>query len=60
MTNYVDIIHTPGWYEALDWAKQHCRSYITNEGFRKEEDIYYVRFYFSDEKDQIWFTLRWT
>ena len=57
----------PVW-TALDWAKTHCPSYITNEsvnttrlkkvpgGWVADSNIVY---FFSDEKDALLFALRW-
>lgn len=66
MTNYVDLLipeavpadgYSSG-FEALNWAKIHCPSYITNDAIQKQGQYYY-RFYFGKEQDQIVFTLRW-
>jgi hypothetical protein len=42
----------------LSWAKRHCPSYITNDTEKREDDWYY-RFYFSQEKDYVFFCLRY-
>ena len=55
--NYVDLPY-PVSYESVSWVKKHCPSYITNEAVKKK-GIYYYRFYFSEEKDQMMFALRW-
>lgn len=63
--NFVDLpvpIAFPGCkntYEPLEWAKQNCKSYITNDAVQKRGEFYY-RFYFSNEKDKVMFTLRWS
>ena len=58
--------------DALDWAKEHCPSYITNDGLsmyiapgsNKKEmlkspwEVKY-NFYFSDESEALMFQLRW-
>ena len=46
-------------YEPLEWAKQHCPSYITNNAVQKHGEYYY-RFYFGRERDRMWFALRWS
>ena len=62
--NFVDLlvpIATPGCknsFEPLDWAKEKCPSYITNDAVQKNGDYYY-RFYFSQERDLTAFILRW-
>ena len=45
--------------EMLVWAKDNCPSYITNDA-EKSKDGWYYRFYFGQEKDYIWFFLRWS
>jgi hypothetical protein len=44
--------------EMLVWAKVHCPSYITNDTEWREDDWYY-RFYFGQEKDYVFFRLRY-
>ena len=46
-------------YELLEWAKQHCPSYITNDAVQKGGEYHY-RFYFGDEQDRVMFLLRWS
>ena len=64
MNNYVDLpvpVAIQGSYhryEPLDWAKENCPSYITNDAVQIRGQYYY-RFYFSNEKDRMWFTLKW-
>ena len=64
MNNCVDIIVPPVQqgpspsFEPLLWAKQHCPSYITNDAVQKN-GVYYYRFYFGREQDQVAFALRW-
>ena len=65
MSNYIDIpvprVPPPGneyGYEPLTWAKQNCPSYITNDAVQRN-GVFYYRFYFGNEKDQIWFAMRW-
>lgn len=47
----------PG-YEPLIWAKNNCPSYITNDAIQKN-GVYYYRFFFGREQDQVMFMLRW-
>jgi len=42
----------------LDWAKANCPSYITNDYLRRGDGDFY-RLYFGQEKDFVWFQLRW-
>ena len=42
----------------LDWAKANCPSYITNDYLRRDDGDFY-RLYFGQEKDFVWFQLRW-
>lgn len=58
--------YDPMWV-AVEWAKENCRSYITNK-VRKVECIsadglaYYeqkIDYYFANEGDAVWFALRW-
>lgn len=66
MSNYVDLLVQP-WdsrgphqtYEPLEWAKKNCPSYITNDAVQKQ-GVYYYRYYFGNQRDQIMFTLRWS
>ena len=53
--------------QALDWAKQHCPSYITNTGHPDRQGRYhpgYYRFYFmadeTGQQEMTAFRLRWT
>lgn len=49
-------------WEAMTWAKEHCPSYITNDmhqdGYNTYDDKK-IDYYFSDERDVIFFSLRW-
>lgn len=64
MNNFVDIIVPPVQrgpspsFEPLVWVKQHCPSYITNDAVQKN-GMYFYRFYFGREQDQVAFALRW-
>lgn len=68
MRNIVTLPYDPVW-RALDWAKDNCPSYITNDVHTKEQTntkdspVYiehYINYYFSDPKDAMWFALRWS
>ena len=48
---------TPGFWP-LQWAKEHCPSYVTCNAIQKE-GIYQYRFYFGSERDLVAFALRW-
>ena len=66
MKNYVVIPYDPTW-RALEWAKVHCTSYITNDREYERprpypdhntEDVR-IRFYFGNERDATAFALKW-
>jgi hypothetical protein len=66
MKNYVVIPYDPTW-RALEWAKEHCPSYITNDRESAQprpypdhntEDVR-IRFYFGNERDATAFALKW-
>jgi hypothetical protein len=65
MSNWVDLPVPVAFagcenrFEPLEWAKQHCPSYITNDAVI-EQGVYYYRFYFGRERDRMWFALRWS
>lgn len=65
MNNYVDLLvplarRGPSKkYEPLQWAKDYCPSYITNDTVMKG-GRYYYRFFFGSEKDCTLFALRWS
>ena len=50
-------------WPALEWAKENCASYITNDvhcdGYNTY-DINKIDYFFADEKDAVMFALRWT
>lgn len=61
MSTIVTLKYDPVW-PALDWAKQHCRSYITNRVHRdgnKTFDNTRIDYFFVDENDALMFALRW-
>jgi len=62
MSVKVTLTYDPFW-PPLDWAKEHCASYITNdchidESGRARIDL--VDYYFGDEQDAVLFALRWS
>jgi len=58
----VTIPFTPLW-EPIDWAKEHCPSYISNDihmdGYNTFDNSK-IDYFFGDEKDAMWFKLRWS
>ena len=53
----VTLPYDPEW-KALEWAKKHCPSYISNQaGVCDFRSVYY---FFSDERDVTLFTLKWS
>ena len=56
----VTIPYDPLW-KPLEWAKDHCPSYITNEVHRDgDNSVDKIDYFFSDEKDALLFILRWS
>lgn len=61
MNNYVTVKREV-LDAALDWAKTHCPSYITNDYHMSGYNLYdhsLIDFYFADTKDQVLFMLIW-
>lgn len=68
MSNSVTLSYDPTW-QALEWAKQHCASYITHTITRENRDWFHgknysssimcVTYYFSNERDATMFRLHW-
>jgi hypothetical protein len=64
MSNYVDLLIPPARqgckaeYEPLEWVKKNCPTYITHDAVQVHGQYYY-RFFFGNEKDRVWFALRW-
>ena len=58
----VTLPYDPLW-TPLEWAKKYCPSYTTNDvhctGYMRY-DRSKIDYFFSDDKDAIWFALRWT
>ena len=56
---HVDLPYDPLWL-AADWAKEHCKRYITNKvADAPAGSGIHIRYYFSDAKDATAFRLRW-
>lgn len=58
--------YDPVW-SALEWAKENCPSYITNDVHSYNNDMGYelgdvdrIDYFFSDEHDAVMFALRWS
>jgi hypothetical protein len=68
MSTVVTLPYDPLW-QSLDWAKEHCPSYITNAmahqlkmetvpgGWVRDDSI---KYYFGKEEDAVLFALRWS
>ena len=54
--NKVTLPYDPVW-TALDWAKKHCPSYITNKAM--DTGLWQIEYFFGDEKDAVFFSLKW-
>lgn len=66
MSVIVTLPWSPAW-EALEWAKKHCPSYITNDVHTyintdgvELGDVDRIDYYFGDEKEALMFRLRWS
>lgn len=57
----VTIPYDPLW-TPLEWVKTHCPSYVTNDlhcdGYNTYDPTQ-VDYFFSNERDAMWFALRW-
>jgi len=64
MSAVVTLPYDPVW-QALDWAKENCPSYITNAMAHhgKMKSVHggcdSISYYFGEEKDAVFFALRW-
>ena len=71
MSTSVILPYDPQW-RALEWAKEHCPSYITNTVGSKPVDNsklvrgnggwvrdFGIEYFFEDERDAVLFILRW-
>ena len=62
--NTVILPYDPTW-QALEWAKEHCPSYITNEAIYDNisdsfaNNQYKIIYYFEDTIDVTLFIMRW-
>jgi len=57
----VTLPYDPVW-RALDWAKKHCNSYITNDVHQTENKTYdtdKIDYFFGDQRDATMFALKW-
>lgn len=57
----VTIPYDPAW-RALEWAKEHCPSYITNDMHQdgyNTYDLSKVDYFFGNEKEATMFLLKW-
>lgn len=63
MTYEVDLVFDGDSHEQgmsiLLWAQQNCPSYINNAGVRYYSGAL-ITFYFTDEKDSMWFRLKYS
>ena len=57
----VTLPYDPLW-APLDWAKKYCPSYITNDihKYSNSYDSSRIDYFFGNEKDAMWFVLRWS
>jgi hypothetical protein len=58
----VTIPYDSHWL-ALDWARENCPSYVTNDFHCDGYNTYNINkidYFFSDEKDAVMFILRWS
>lgn len=61
MSVYVTLPYDSAW-QALDWAKKHCPSYITNivhQNGYMTYDQSKIDYFFQDEEDALAFKLMW-
>jgi hypothetical protein len=65
MSTIVSLPYDPTW-PALEWAKTHCPSYITNTlsddtkaGAHTQYTNSYINYYFGNKQDALIFTLKW-
>ena len=57
----VTLPYDPVW-KPLEWAKKYCPSYITNDihKYGNSYDNTRIDYFFGNEKDAMWFVLRWS
>jgi hypothetical protein len=61
MNMVVTLPYRPLW-EPVQWAKENCPSYISNDAHRIGDNAYdnsKIDYFFSDEHDAFKFALRW-
>jgi hypothetical protein len=60
MVMTVTLPYDPLW-RALDWAKEHCPSYITNDihKYGNSYDNKRIDYFFGDGQDATFFALKW-
>ena len=60
MSTVVSLKYDPAW-KALEWAKKHCRSYITNTSSPAINNPAGIKinYYFSNKRDAFLFELQW-
>ena len=57
----VTLPYDPNW-QALEWAKEHCPSYITNDVHMDGYNTYDQRkidYFFSNDREAMMFLLKW-
>jgi hypothetical protein len=59
MATIVTLPYDPLW-QPLDWAKEHCPSYIIKDIYRCQYNIKWVDYFFGDDRDALIFTLKWS
>lgn len=60
--NKVTLPYDPVW-TALDWAKKHCSSYITNDVHKNTGESgsgVQIDYFFYDDRDAVFFSLKWS
>jgi len=61
MSTIVTLPHDTSWKQ-LHWVKENCPSYITNDVHQNGYNTYNptkIDYFFGDEQDALWFSLRW-
>ena len=59
---HITLPYDPEWV-ALEWIKEHCKSYVTNDMHMDGYNTYdpkKIDYFFSDDKDQLIALLRWS
>ena len=58
----VTLPYDPLW-RAVDWAREHCPSYITNDAHMNGYNSYdntYIDYFFGDKNEALMFKLKWS